>query len=220
MELGYEGATREGQVDLAGAMRATNGWYHLELGNDPATAIELARAALEDSRGVRALHRAGLTLAAAGLTDEARAIAAEMSELQPEGTIMQQARVPHVLAMIEFKAGRPAEALDLLEASRPFKALWSSIPAAILRGRALLESGDPAGAEAAFLEAGELRYVWANRPHHALVPLYLARARAAQGKTAEARESYDELFDLWRDADPDFPLLLEAQREYAALGAE
>ena len=39
----------------------------------------------------------------------------------------------------------------------------------------------------------------------------LARARAALGQTAEARKLYEQFFELWKDADPDVPLLVRAR---------
>ena len=45
------------------------------------------------------------------------------------------------------------------------------------------------------------------------------RALASAGRGADARKSYEEAFRIWKDADADMPLLLEARKEYAALGA-
>ena len=45
----------------------------------------------------------------------------------------------------------------------------------------------------------------------------LARARAALGQTAEARKYYERFFTLWKDADPDVPLLIRAKEEFAKL---
>ena len=48
-----------------------------------------------------------------------------------------------------------------------------------------------------------------------LARLGLARAAAVKGDTAEARKLYEEFFALWKDADPDLPILIEAKQEYA-----
>jgi hypothetical protein len=47
--------------------------------------------------------------------------------------------------------------------------------------------------------------------------IYLARAYANVGRTADARKVYEEAFHVWRDADPDLPLLVEAKAEYQRL---
>jgi len=50
-----------------------------------------------------------------------------------------------------------------------------------------------------------------------LAHLTLARASAMQGDTAQARKSYQDFFALWKDADPDIPILIEAKREFEKL---
>jgi hypothetical protein len=46
----------------------------------------------------------------------------------------------------------------------------------------------------------------------------VARAHAGAGRPSEARKWYEEAFALWKDADPDMPLLVEARQEFARLG--
>ena len=50
-----------------------------------------------------------------------------------------------------------------------------------------------------------------------LAHLAVARASAMQGDTAQARKSYQDFFTLWKDADPDIPILIEAKREFERL---
>ncbi len=45
----------------------------------------------------------------------------------------------------------------------------------------------------------------------------LARAYALAGETAQSRRAYEDFFALWKDADPDIPILLEAKSEYGKL---
>jgi cytochrome c-type biogenesis protein CcmH/NrfG len=56
-----------------------------------------------------------------------------------------------------------------------------------------------------------------NFPWGALVRLDLARAYAMQGDSAKARAAYQDFLTLWKDADPDIPILKEAKAEYAKL---
>jgi hypothetical protein len=53
----------------------------------------------------------------------------------------------------------------------------------------------------------------------ATVRVMLGRAYAASGQPADARKAYDEAFTIWKNADADLPLLVEARKEYAALGS-
>ena len=54
-------------------------------------------------------------------------------------------------------------------------------------------------------------------PMGALARLQLARALALSGDTVKARSAYNDLLTLWKDADPDVPVLKEARAEYARL---
>lgn len=56
-------------------------------------------------------------------------------------------------------------------------------------------------------------------PMHAVTRVWLARAHAGAGRHAEARKAYDEAFAIWKDADPDLPLLVEARSEYQRLSS-
>jgi eukaryotic-like serine/threonine-protein kinase len=56
-----------------------------------------------------------------------------------------------------------------------------------------------------------------NQPTGVLARLGLARAYAMQGDTAKARTAYQDFLTLWKDADPDIPILKEAKAEYAKL---
>ena len=51
----------------------------------------------------------------------------------------------------------------------------------------------------------------------ALAHLGLARSYAMQGDTAKARAAYNDFLMLWKDADPDIPILKQAKAEYAKL---
>ena len=54
-------------------------------------------------------------------------------------------------------------------------------------------------------------------PFYPLSYLGLARGAALAGDTTRAKKAYEEFFALWKDADPDIPVLIEARKEYAAL---
>ena len=56
-----------------------------------------------------------------------------------------------------------------------------------------------------------------NEPIGALAHLQMARAYAMQGDTAKAKVAYQDFLTLWKDADPDIPILKQAKAEYAKL---
>jgi hypothetical protein len=117
----------------------------------------------------------------------------------------------------------PDRAIELLKVASAVE--LSSITAdltiflcpAYLRGEAYLMLHDGNRAAAEFQKFIDHRGVVMNFPWGALARLGLARAYALQGDTAKARTAYQDFLTLWKDADPDIPILREAKAEYAKL---
>jgi hypothetical protein len=113
--------------------------------------------------------------------------------------------------------------LVFLEAAAPYELgqppqlqLGTMYPAYI-RGQAQLMAHNGTAAAAEFQKFLNHRGIVINFPLGALAHLGLARAYALQGATAKAKAAYQDFFSLWRDADPDIPILKEAKAEYAKL---
>jgi eukaryotic-like serine/threonine-protein kinase len=85
------------------------------------------------------------------------------------------------------------------------------------RGTAYLAEHDGRQAAIEFQKILDHRGVVINEPIGALAHLQLARAYALQGETAKARAAYQDFFAVWKDADPDIPVLKQAKTEYAKL---
>jgi ATP/maltotriose-dependent transcriptional regulator MalT len=86
-----------------------------------------------------------------------------------------------------------------------------------LRGETYLMLHDGKAAAAEFQKFIDQRGVVVNFPWGALARLGLARASAMQGDSAKARAAYQDFLALWKDADPDIPILKQAKAEYAKL---
>jgi Tfp pilus assembly protein PilF len=86
-----------------------------------------------------------------------------------------------------------------------------------VRGEAYLAAHQGSEAAAEFQKILHHRGVVQNAPIGALAHLGLARAYALQGNPAKSRAAYNDFLTLWKDADPDIPILLEAKAEYAKL---
>ncbi len=86
-----------------------------------------------------------------------------------------------------------------------------------LRGEACLRWKKGAEAAAEFRKVIDHRGVVLNYPLGSLAHLGLARAYTLQGDTAKARSSYNEFLGLWKKADPDIPILRQANAESAKL---
>ena len=56
-----------------------------------------------------------------------------------------------------------------------------------------------------------------NEPIGPLAHLQIGRAYAMQGDIAKAKGAYQDFLTLWKDADPDIPILISAKAEYAKL---
>ena len=113
---------------------------------------------------------------------------------------------------------RSAEAVALMAPYEPSLVIeGSGLIALTGYGRALLASGQPDRA------AEQLKRIVAHpgldpsSAEHVIVRAWLARAYARAGKVAEARKEYEGFLELWKNADPDLPLLREVKAEYARL---
>jgi predicted Zn-dependent protease len=86
-----------------------------------------------------------------------------------------------------------------------------------LRGQAYLLAGKGKEAATEFQKIVDHRGIVLNFPLGALARLGLARAYALQGDTAKSRAAYQDFLTLWKDADPDIPLLQQAKTEFGKL---
>ena len=86
-----------------------------------------------------------------------------------------------------------------------------------LRGQVHLMSHQSKEAAADFEKILDHRFIVLNSPTGALAHLGLGRASVLQGDTAKARTAYQDFLALWKDADPDIPILKQAKAEYAKL---
>ena len=88
---------------------------------------------------------------------------------------------------------------------------------AYLRGQAYLAAHNGSAAATEFQKLVDHRGIVINFPLGALAHLGLARAYALSGDTAKSKTAYHDFFAVWKDADPDIPILKEAKAEYAKL---
>ncbi len=177
-------------------------------------------AALRSNRGVLAM--AALALASAGDSATAEKLAAELEKTSPLDTVVQRYWLPTIRAGIALERKDPNQAIELLkvtipiELGRPTNGPISLCPV-YLRGEAYLMLHDGNRAAVEFQKFVDHRGLAANFPWGALARLGLARAYALQGDTAKAKAAYKDFLTLWKDADPDVPILKQAQAEYAKL---
>ncbi len=155
------------------------------------------------------------TLALSGNDSAALRLADDLSRKRPQDTWFQALNIPAIRAQIEINHGNGAKAIELLKPAQSYDKGRAGILA--LRGQAYLLNHQPQEAEKEFQAAIKLRTAGRQDPSSWLAQLYLARAYVMQGDTAKARAAYQDFLALWKDADPDVPLLKQATAEYAKL---
>jgi tetratricopeptide (TPR) repeat protein len=172
---------------------------------------------------VRRLGRPALALALCGDAAQAEKLAAETSKLFPNGTIWNAVQLPEVRAAIALKQDQPAKAVELLASASPYERAYPD--ASYLRGLAYMDLHKGAEAAAEFKKILDHKGAnWGSTWQHpywgqfySLSYLGLARASAIAGDAAKAGKAYQDFLTLWKDADPDIPILKQAQAEYAEL---
>jgi tetratricopeptide (TPR) repeat protein len=193
-----------------------------EFGNTAAAKQGVGAAlALAPGRDVSVL--AALTLARVGETARAKEVVVGLEKGYPTNTVLKIYWLPTIRAAVELNGNNSAQALVLLEGAAPYE-LGSPPPLqggtlypAYLRGQAYLLAHNGASAAPEFQKLLDHRGMVQNFPLGALAHLQLGRAYAMSGDTAKARTAYQDFFALWKDADPDIPILKEAKAEYAKL---
>jgi tetratricopeptide (TPR) repeat protein len=172
---------------------------------------------------VRTLRRPALALAMCGDVAQAEKLAAEMSGRFPSGTIWNAVQLPEIRAAIELQRDQPAKAVELLASTSPYERAYPE--AVYLRGLAYLRLQKGTEAAAEFRKILDHKgaswgstWLYPNWGlNYSISYLGLARGSALAGDTPNARKAFQDFFALWKDADQDIPLLIEAKKDYAAL---
>ena len=142
----------------------------------------------------------------------------EAAQLYPKDTGVSVIALPLIRAQFELNRGNGAAAVQLLEPLRKFdlgvmSGHWSSY----LRGQAYLQQRMGALAAAEFQRILDHRGVEPTSCLHSLALLGLARASQQKGDLGASRKAYQDFFAVWRDADPNIPILVQAKKEYEGL---
>jgi len=169
-----------------------------------------------------AVTNIALALARAGDTAGAEKLAVELDKTFPLDTLVQRYWLPTIRAGLALERKDPNRAIELLKVASNIElsqSLYIGIYMcpAYLRGEAYLMLHDGNRAAAEFQKFIDHRGLVVNFPWGALARLGLARAYALQGDTAKARAAYQDFLALWKDADPDTPILKQAKAECAKL---
>lgn len=181
-----------------------------------------AALALSNGRDVEAISAVALALAG----DPARStrLADDLAARFPKDTTVQFYYLPTIHAAYAIASGNAAGAIQALVPVDPYdlgepaiQTLDFNLYPVYLRGMALLAARQGSAAAAEFLKTLNHPGITLNEPIAALAHLGLGRAYGLSGDREKARNAYQDFLTLWKDADPDVPVLKQAKAEYAKL---
>jgi len=192
-----------------------------------AEGVRTALAALELSKGRDVEFAAGFALALSGDSSRSGALTGDLEKRFPEDTFAKFTYVPILRAFAALRRGQAAESVELLEIARRYELAPNGLAfngyylgglhSAYVRGEALVAAHRHAEAAAEFQKILDHRGLVALDPIGALAHLQLGRVFALSGDKAKAKAAYGAFLMLWKDADPDIPILKSAKAEYAKL---
>jgi tetratricopeptide (TPR) repeat protein len=177
---------------------------------------------------------AALALAMTGDSARAESLEQDLKKRFPMNTQVQSLWLPTIDAQLALVRKQPAAAIDRLQAAAPMElgnvnlsTNISCLYAVEVRGEAYLAMGDGHAAAGEFQKILDHTGIVQNCSTRALAHLWRARANALEARTnrgsiadaahAKALADYQDFFALWKDADPDIPVLKQAKTEYAKL---
>ena len=181
-------------------------------------AREQANASAALARVRTNLVPASEALAIAGDAGHPQATLGELRKRFPADTLLKDVATANVTALVALDRKRPDEAITALQTAKPYE--MGNVPAMFpvyLRGLAYLQAKRGVEAAAEFQKIVDHRGIGPTAIEHSLAHLGLGCAYVLTGDNAKAKAAYQDFFALWKDADPDIPILKQAKAEYAKL---
>jgi tetratricopeptide (TPR) repeat protein len=186
-------------------------------GNSALARQRAASVGLSTGRDVK--YMAALALAFGGDVTRAQTLADDLAKRFPDDTIVKLQYLPTIRGQLALDRNDASKAIEALDVATPFElgSGGGGMYAVYVRGEAYLAAHQGEQAAAEFQKILDHRGIVLNDPIGALAHLQLGRAYALQGDTAKAPAAYQDFLKLWKDADPDIPILQAAKAEYAKL---
>jgi serine/threonine protein kinase/tetratricopeptide (TPR) repeat protein len=218
-----DSARRSGEKETAAMWQAAAALREIEFGNaKQATQGAAAVLAVSPTRDV--LIVAALIFAMAGDSVRAQVITRRLSTQFPLNTVLNEYWLPTIRAAVELNHHNDSGSVRLLEQAEPYELgepppqLFSGLLYPVyIRGESYLSLRQGSSAANEFQKFLVHRGIVVNCPLGALAYLGLARSYTLQADTTRAHAAYQNFFAVWKDADPDIPILKQAKAEYAKL---
>ena len=153
------------------------------------------------------------------MIDQAESLAEEWKKTispSPRFTVANKINFPIAQAFIQLQRKQFDKAIQILQPVLQFERA-AGFNAMFLRGQAYLGLGDGRAASAEFQKILDHRGLAPLDIRYPLAYLYLGRSARLEGDLAKSRKAYEDFLGLWKDADPDIPILKEAKAEYEKL---
>jgi tetratricopeptide (TPR) repeat protein len=218
-------AQQDGRRETAALYEAAQAVCEAHFEN-AAAAGTWARAALDHAKNRDVEYAAAFALALAGDSAGPQRLAEDLAKRFPEDTPVQFEYLPILRALSAISQKAPADGVERLETSLPydlampgtaFFAMFGGLYTVYVRGQAYLEAGRGGEAVSEFQKILNHRGIVLADPIGALTHLQLGRAYLVSGDRTRAKGAYQEFLTLWKNADPDIPILKKARAEYAKL---
>jgi tetratricopeptide (TPR) repeat protein len=219
-----DSAERAEEKEAAATYSAGSGLREALFGNAD-EARRRSALAIQRSAGRDVQYGAALALAYAGNDERPQALTDDLGKRFPEDTIVQFNYLPTLHAKLAISKGNASEAFESLRAAAPYELGvstasvygWTALYPVFVRGEAYLAAHQGSAAAAEFQEILDHRGIVVNELIGALAHLQIGRAYAMTGDTTKAKAAYKDFLTLWKNADPDIPILKEAKAEYGKL---
>jgi serine/threonine protein kinase len=218
-------AVQEGAPQAAASYQAARAEWEAVCGN-VAEGKRNAMAALDISKGRDVQYTAGLALAFAGDFSRSEALAGDLEKRFPEDTFVKYTYAPVLRALAALARGKPSESVEQLQVAVPydlavnglnFNHFLGGLYSAYVRGEAFVAAHEYARGAAEFQKILDHRGIVGADPIGVLAHLQLGRTFALAGDKVKAKRAYGDFLTLWKDADSDIPILVQAKAEYARL---
>jgi eukaryotic-like serine/threonine-protein kinase len=219
-------ALQEEEREEAANYQAARAVWEAVCGN-AAEGKKSAMAALELSKGRDVQYTAGLALGLSGDFSRSEALAGDLEKRFPEDTFAKFTYVPVLRALAALGRGKPLDSVERLQITLPYELAANGLNfnhfylgglhSAYVRGEAFMAGHRYAEAAAEFQKILDHRGIVGLDPIGALAHLQLGRVFVLSGDKSKAKAAYEAFLALWKDADPDVPILKSAKAEYARL---
>ncbi len=189
-------------------------------------AKQAATTALGLAKNRETEYGAAVASALAGYPRQAQSLASELESQFPEDTSVRFSYLPVVHAILALRRGDPLKAVEALQAATPYElgmprcaetGFFGSLYPILIRGEAYLAARKGPEAAREFQKLLDHEGTMIGDPVYVLARYGVARAHALSGNANQARERYGEFLADWKDADPDVPILRQAQIDYGKL---